>query len=283
MGRNNRKTKQTKEEVSPELVETPELDETNDVDLQDEDAPVVDENENIETDASVEDSDVDTKVDDADSSDDTPADSDSDSEPSVPAEPVVDDVPEKSKDIISGVSEKQAEVAAFLNASDIAQLLKDGSTSVEGKLNLIMDKGVPVFKNLVAKLVAYNEKMKTGIIDEKSGAAKQYDLFHTIKSVVETDEYDLFKTKFDILNLMFMVKKDEAFNKYAIFRFDTKWTWSKKDLAALQNLSIVISELANLATRKANLKKIDISKALDRNVINLSQKGIDNIQKYYNM
>jgi len=78
----------------------------------------------------------------------------------------------------------------------------------------------------------------------QTGAAKQYDLLNTIKSVVNTEDYGNFKTKFDIVNLAFRELKDEAFYTGNLYRFDNFWTYGEKALADAQN-------------RQQNIKKID--------------------------
>ena len=189
--------------------------------------------------------------------------------------------PKQKKEVISGVTEKQAEVAAMLDQKAIEDLLKQSGVSVEDKLKTISEKAIPTFKQLAAKLIAYNEAMGTGIIDPNLGVGKQLDLANTLKSAVETKDASEFKIKMDIINLTFMAYSNSGFNVYKIFRFDDKWKWNKKDLTTLQNLAMIISTLASLSDRKKNIKKIDLDKALDKDEITLSEDAINNIKSYY--
>jgi len=187
----------------------------------------------------------------------------------------------KDKEIITGVTEEAATVAAMLTKDDIAKLLKDPSLTVDEKLQRIMEKGVPVFKSLVSKLIGYREAMSsTGITDPKFGASKQYDLLMTLKSALSDPDYNSFKVKFDIINLAVMNYQD-AFSTPALCRFDAYWTWNKKDMQTLHNLAIVINTLADLSKRKENIKKVNLTKALDKNTTSLTDGVIANIQKYY--
>jgi len=198
-----------------------------------------------------------------------------------PEEDKSEEKSEQDKEIITGVTEEAATVAAMLTKDDIAQLLKDPSLTVDEKLQRIAEKGVPVFKSLVSKLIGYREAMSsTGITDPKFGASKQYDLLMTLKSALSDPDYNSFKVKFDIINLAVMNYQD-AFSTPALCRFDAYWTWNKKDMQTLHNLAIVINTLADLSKRKENIKKVNLTKALDKNTTSLTDGVIANIQKYY--
>ena len=115
----------------------------------------------------------------------------------------------------------------------------------------------------------------------ETGVAKQYDLLNTIKSVVETEDYTDFKTKFDIVNLAFRELNKESFYTPNLYRFADLWTYGDKDLTTYHHILLVISELANVQTRQNNIKKIDMTRALSQDDVTFSQTAISNINKYY--
>ena len=194
----------------------------------------------------------------------------------------VKEQPEKTKEeVLTGVTKEQADIAAMLDKQAIDGLLKKPGMDIKDKLKTIAEKAIPAYKQIAAKLLGYVEVMGVGIVDPNIGVGKQLDLVNTLKSAVETKDSGEFKTKLDIVNLAFIAHKDSALNIYKVYRFDDKWKWNKKDLTTLQHLTMVISTLASLADRKENMKKIDLDKALNKDIVNLSEDAINNIKSYY--
>ena len=197
-------------------------------------------------------------------------------QPEVEVEPT-----EEPKDVLTGITQEQAGIAAMLDKQAIDDLLVKPGMDIEDKLKVIVEKAIPTYKQLAAKLLGYVEAMGVGIVDPNIGVGKQLDLVNTLKQAVETKDSGEFKTKLNIINLAFIAYKDSALNLYKVYRFDDKWKWNKKDLTTLQHLTMIISTLASLADRKENIKKIDLEKALNKDEVNLSEDAINNIKSYY--
>ena len=171
--------------------------------------------------------------------------------------------------------------SSMLDKDGVIGILTSEKLSMEEKLKEIHTKAEPTYATLTGKLLGYQEEMGVGRINSSLGAGKQYDLLNTLQSVINTEDYSEFKTKFDIVNMTYNTYKASGYKDTMLFRFSELWTWNDKDLVTFQHLNTVIGILCDLSTRKANLPKIDMMKALDSDEVNLSETAAANIQKYY--
>lgn len=164
----------------------------------------------------------------------------------------------------------------------VGDILKS-SESIKDKLKAITElENDLTYKSLVNKLLSYNNKMfGTMAIKPKDGAAANYDLFNLIKQVVSDNDFNTFKIKFNIINLMFLGYDKEAFSEQKLHRFDYEWKWGKESLTTYQHLITMISMLANKSTREQHISKGILNRALNKDVIGLSETAIQNIIKYY--
>lgn len=207
--------------------------------------------------------------------------------PPVDTETTEEPIPEETPEEVIPTPEETATVPAsvlpgVLDIDGVKKVLSD-NTSLKEKLDTIAKQALPKLSMLVVKLLGYNETMRAEVIDSKVGAPKQYDLYNTLMSVINTVDYNEFKVKFDVVNTVFLAYKDESFKDVKLFRFDNKWTWGSKELITFHHLITIITILADLSKRKENLKKIDMVKALDSTETGITAAVSENIQKYYNM
>jgi len=195
-------------------------------------------------------------------------------------EPEVE-VPEVEVEVPEAVTTMDTAPSGVLDISGVSDIIVSPDYSMSEKINMIHTKAEPMFSTLAGKLLGYQESMGVGRIDASSGSGKQYDLLHTLTSVLGTEDYSLFKTKFDIVNMAYRAFKDSAFKDVMLFRFSELWAWNDKDLVTLQHLNTIIGVLCDLSSRKENISKIDMMKALDSDEVNLTETAVSNIQKYY--
>jgi len=194
----------------------------------------------------------------------------------------VEQKPEVTTEVIpKSEVEKDVTIEDVLGKLTVVDVLAS-NLSYEDKLNKIIESDETAYKMLASKLLGYQQVMSNRTIDPKLGASKQYDLYNTIVGALQTNDYGVFKIKMNIINLAFNAFKDSAYRDMFLFRFDEQWKWGAKELVTFQHLITVITTLADLATRKNNIKKIDMVKALDADEIKLSEDAKAHIQKYYN-
>ena len=164
----------------------------------------------------------------------------------------------------------------------VGDILKS-SASIKEKLKAISElDSALAYKSIVNKLLSYNEKMfNEQAVKSKDGAAANYDLFNLIKQVVSDSDFNSFKVKFSIINLMFLGYDKEAFSEQKLHRFDYEWKWGKESLTTYQHLITMIAMLANRTTREQHISKGILNRALNKDVISLNETAIQNIIKYY--
>ncbi len=170
-----------------------------------------------------------------------------------------------------------------LDGNAIAKLLAQPGIKIVDKLETIRTQGTVPYKMLMTKLFGYNDLMSPNApsLEPVKGAGRNFDLYTVLKSVVSEEDYTVFKVKFDLVNMVFKTLKGEAYNEYMLHRHDQQWKWGKETLTTYQHLVTIISSLCDMSTRAHSLKHLSLDKALDKNVIVLSDKAIDNITKYY--
>lgn len=164
----------------------------------------------------------------------------------------------------------------------VGDILKS-SLSIKEKLKAISEvENALAYKSIVNKLLSYNEKMfNEQAVKPKDGAAANYDLFNLIKQVVSDADFNSFKVKFSIINLMFLGYDKEAFSEQKLHRFDYEWKWGKESLTTYQHLITMIAMLANRSTRDRHISKGILTRALNKDVISLNETAIQNIIKFY--
>lgn len=164
----------------------------------------------------------------------------------------------------------------------VGDILKS-SLSIKEKLKAISEvENALAYKSIVNKLLSYNEKMfNEQAVKPKDGAAANYDLFNLIKQVVSDTDFNSFKVKFSIINLMFLGYDKEAFSEQKLHRFDYEWKWGKESLTTYQHLITMIAMLANRSTREQHISKGILTRALNKDVISLNETAIQNIIKFY--
>lgn len=185
--------------------------------------------------------------------------------------------------VIEWVIESIQETSYTKEESD--KILTDSKTTVAEKLAKFSN-DVGEYGVFVNNLINYNNSMdpnnEVALSDEK-GAAKNYNLYIQVKDAVESEDYLTFKVKFDVINMAYTQFAKGAFDEFALFRYDQAWAskWGEVSLTTFQNLNTLICTLCNIKTRASALASLDLDKALDPTVLELTEVGINNIKKYY--
>ncbi len=113
-------------------------------------------------------------------------------------------------------------------------------------------------KNLAKIIVDYNNDMKLAKFDNQT-VSRQYSFYYTLKGILNKTDDDLVKH----LNLIcygFETFKNEGFKQIKLFRFDEEWKWGIDSLDTCNLLMMVLSTLANVETRKEQLKIVDFNR-----------------------
>jgi len=165
----------------------------------------------------------------------------------------------------------------------IQKLLSQPGVSVEEKLRIIHTQAVPQYSTLVGKVLGYTETMDGSVyIETNIGASKNFDLYNTIKNVLKEADYNEFKLKFDIINLMFREHGKGALSDQALNRFVEGWKWSDSSLRGYQTLIIVITALCDISKRENEKKLINFDNIEEGfKGSDIKSQLVDNLKKYY--
>ena len=174
-----------------------------------------------------------------------------------------------------------------MNIQDVQRLLKDRKLSFDEKLRTVAKNGISEVRTIAAGLIAYQDQVsdKNGLVDVKFVAGKNKNLLNLIKKVLELkgeNSDTKFKTMFDLVNLAFIAYSKDGYNILNLHRGDLHWT-DRKELNTFNILTVIISDLASLATRKEKAAKIDLNKVLTKDEVSLSENAINRIKAYYNV
>jgi len=110
-----------------------------------------------------------------------------------------------------------------------------------------------------------------------------YNLYTTIKSVIECDDNGIFRTNMDIISLVIMSnnKPGEAFNELRLLRYDYLWSWGDSSLRTHQILTTIMCHLANKSTRVEALKRMDLGSETLQTKTELAPEHIARFVQYY--
>lgn len=167
-----------------------------------------------------------------------------------------------------------ANVAALLSSPDLTPFEKISALQADAAGDL---------KIVVTRLLSYQDNMGRHVkmLTSQTGSHQQYSLFEMFKYVCNLEDYNLFKTLFDVINIVFKENTHGAFSELMMHRFTTEWKSDKESLKAFCNIASVIINLCDIEKRAANLKSISLDKALNMKETGLTATAMANIKRYY--
>ena len=186
-------------------------------------------------------------------------------------------------DLADILASEEPDTVKAMSMPDVTKLLNDPELSITQKLGIISTDGVMDFKMLAANILSYHEftTNETAHISGAHIAGKNYNLYSAIKQVIETEDNDIFEVKMRMLTSAFIEFKDSSLNEFSLNRYDHNWSWGDKSMKTYQHLVLLFSSLSNLATRKNELKKIDLDAMLDTGIIDINTESCDRLKRYF--
>ena len=119
----------------------------------------------------------------------------------------------------------------------------------------------PVYK-VELNLVSYTEAMDTSkSIDPEEGGKWQYNLYHTIMTVLNTEGQSDFNQEWNTILQHFFKNKDGIFNENYIYRFPHYWAGSASEFVIFRRIVFLLISTADPATRRKELSfiKLDVA------------------------
>ena len=137
----------------------------------------------------------------------------------------------------------------------------------------------PVFK-IELDLNNYAEAMdKTKAINPEEGGRWQYNLFNTIKSILNTADQETFNKEWTTLLNYFNKNKDGIFNENFIFRFPQNWPGSPQEFTMHRRIVYTLIQTANPKTRNKTIAEINMSMVTE----GMTEKQRNHLNAFYNV
>lgn len=170
-----------------------------------------------------------------------------------------------------------------MSMSDISNIIKDEQLTFTEKMEIIKRNGNAITQDTVNKLLNYEAVMGNngGMIDETQGAAKNYELFLTIRRVIESTDNAEFQALFSLVNLVFKEYSNSAYKEVKLHRFDAQWAGGNKNLTSYQNIATCICMLCDIMQRSNNLKRVNFGVVFDPEKTIFKEVNAQSVIKYY--
>ena len=135
-------------------------------------------------------------------------------------------------------------------------------------------------KHIAASLKRYlSVTQGSNASDPQRVAAMNYDLYNVLKSVLSNADYRLFKYQFDFINKVFVAGSKKEFSPISLCRYDHFWSFGTESRHKYSMIVEIVSTLANIATRKQNIKRFN----MDTITSTVPQNAVQNIVRYYGL
>ena len=174
-----------------------------------------------------------------------------------------------------GQPEEDTVVNSWSDVNTVLEL----DTSFTNKIEILSKCGFKPVEILAAFYKDYLNGM-TPKVQSDVGAKYNTRLYNNLLKAIRTDDPEIFKTKFDIINMFFILGADGAFNEFRLTRFSDIQKLSTAQLDTYHRLTVLISTLADAATREKNSKAVGGFNA-DNTV--LTDDDVSRLRKYYGM
>ena len=178
---------------------------------------------------------------------------------------------EQSLDVLKTESLSYEEINAILENSEISQ---------EDSVVTILEKAPTKLKMIISRLLDYQTKMSKaasiGLNDEK-GKANNLNLFNTLKLVLKIEDNYEFNVTFKIVNLIFILNKEDAYSELSLCRFDAG---SKKSIQ-LDTFGLLATTIARLAEITNRTKENINFNVLKSDTYDITSPEVEKLQHFY--
>jgi len=115
--------------------------------------------------------------------------------------------------------------------------------------------------------------------DGKTVAGQNYNFYKLLLNVLSEKDYGTFKMKFDAINEMFRVGKDDKFNPVSLSKFDHYWSYGGDSRMKYLLLIEFISTMSNPADRAKAKKRFNINNVTS----SVPHDAVENLVRYYGL
>lgn len=203
---------------------------------------------------------------------------------STEADDIKDSSQEESKNDLVPEVPKSLDVlkSEHLSYEEINAILENREISQEDSIEAILEKAPTKLKMIISRLLDYQTKMSkkasVGLNDEK-GKANNLNLFNTLKLVLKIEDNYEFNITFKVVNLIFIINKEDAYSELSLCRFDAG---SKKSiqLDTFGLLATTIARLAEISNRTKENINFNVFKS---EKYDITSSEVEKLQQFYTM
>ena len=169
--------------------------------------------------------------------------------------------------------------------SELNSVLRSDTLTFEDKVSIIKTRGQGLAVTTLNRLLSYETVMNSAnkTLTSTVGAAKNYELYMAIRTVLELTDNDKFQSLFSLLNLVFKEYASDAFSSVKMNRFDREWTGGDKNKYSFQNITTLLTMLCDITKRASNLNRVDFSIVFDKEKTVFTDRIKESIIKYYTL
>ncbi len=194
-------------------------------------------------------------------------------------EPIVEQVAEEIPVVEAPVVKEVVQPVVEAPVEKVVNVIPQTNDDFLIRIQIIKETGTIREKFVIDSIESYIDKMAVGKpINNDSGAKQQYNLWKLISNIIESSSNEEFNKLWNILLAYFKEYEKGVFADRYVFRFSEYWSWSIKDLNALQRILNLIKVTCDNSKRSVNVGKVDLNRTLAEG---FSEEGRGRVISFY--
>lgn len=179
----------------------------------------------------------------------------------------------------------QAPAYSVGTGHEILAYLADTSVTNADKIKHLEAKAGEPYLTLVKELLDHARYITNGqpILDDAAFVKRMYSLYVTLVTMLETADNVERIAKMELANLIIGEYNSygEAFSPHIMLHGDYLWSWGIESLHSFQFIAVIMSKLANPATRATELRSVNLGAVAFRDAAGLTEQALNNFVTYY--
>jgi hypothetical protein len=169
----------------------------------------------------------------------------------------------------------------IMTEADVLEILYN-NTTLEEKAEAIRNCGIARYSSIVNSMDLIERTIGKNVVKvaEDKAVNMMAHLLDLMVEIVNTEDYNLFKNRFTVLNIMFYLYKDSSCYDVNLCKFDYLWKRSEGELRTYLTLAVCIHMLCDPETKARNMKLVNI-KNIPSNGL-LKPVAYSNLSTFYN-
>lgn len=191
----------------------------------------------------------------------------------------------KAKEVTPDEDTGEEDITGKLTYDELHKVLRSEDLTFADKVALVKSRGQGLAVTTLTRLLSYETVMNSSnkTLTAAVGAAKNYELYMSLRTVLELTDNDKFQALFTLVNLVFKEYADDAYSSVKMNRFDREWSGGDRNKYSFQNITTLLTMLCNVLKRASNLNKIDFTVVFDKEKTVFTDRVRESVIKYYTL